>query len=215
MGSWIKSGVFAAAALMAGWAGTAQAETYRVNANSTDTISLNICNPQVRVTVDGDNDTDLDFWVYDSNGNLVHQDTDTTDITFFTVSGGGGCRNYSLRVQNLGSVYNQYTVTMVNQGGGNAVSQGNSGDGRNRQMTIRNYTGETIMILRWSNSGAGSWGPDRLGSSQTIAAGSQVTMNVDDGSGACNFDFRAETSSSRNIERRGINVCSESYVTFN
>jgi len=62
-----------------------------------------------RVVVRGDGDTDLDCYVYDRFGNLLDADTDGTDfcvIDIYNPSSG----NLTIRVLNLGSVYNEYTL---------------------------------------------------------------------------------------------------------
>jgi sulfur transfer protein SufE len=121
--------VLGAAASM-GLATTAQAseQTYRVDATSESTIDINVCSSSVYLQANGDGDTDLDFWLYDNAGNLVHSDTDSTDITFFTISNGsagsGRCLPYQLKVQNFGDVYNNMTLSLTDQG---ATSSGQTG----------------------------------------------------------------------------------------
>ena len=113
--------VLGAAASM-GLATTAQAseQTYRVDATSESTIDINVCSSSVYLQANGDGDTDLDYWLYDNAGNLVHSDTDSTDITFYTISngsaGGGRCLPYQLKVQNFGNVYNNMTLSLTDQG---------------------------------------------------------------------------------------------------
>jgi len=88
---------------------------YRVEAYDTDTIALTVCKPRMDIRVDGDNDTDLDFYLYDPNGNLVFSDTDTTDLMIYTLrssAGNGRCLDYSLQIRNLGNVYNAYSMTI-------------------------------------------------------------------------------------------------------
>lgn len=63
-----------------------------------------------RITLIGDGDTDLDLFVYDSAGNRVASDigpTDTAVITFTPRA----TATYTVRVINLGRVYNRYTLT--------------------------------------------------------------------------------------------------------
>ena len=102
-------------------AALASEQTYQINSNATTTVNIDVCAPSVQVTANGDNDTDLDFWLYDNFGNVIHTDTDTTDLMYYTISnsaaGGGRCLPYRLNVQNLGNVYNVMTLTMTEQGG--------------------------------------------------------------------------------------------------
>src|SRR5690606_9904277 len=89
-------------------------QSYRVDAYSSTTIELQVCSDVVDLTADGDNDTDLDYWVYDAAGNLVTSDTDSTDLMYATLyrAAGDECTSFDLRVTNLGEVYNQFDVTL-------------------------------------------------------------------------------------------------------
>lgn len=95
-------------------------QTYKIDAGSESSIDVSVCSSSVYLEADGDDDTDLDFWLYDNSGNLVHSDTDGTDITFYTISNGsagnGRCLPYRLRVQNLGDVYNNMVLSLTDQG---------------------------------------------------------------------------------------------------
>ncbi len=194
-------------------------DSYRVNANATHRLDLNICNPQVRITVRGDSDTDLDFVIRDSRGQIVHSDYDLTDRTSATLYRRNGveCESFELTTTNLGDVYNLYTVQLedvVRDRAAPAVQARGSGDGNNRDITIQNRTGETIMYLYWSNVAASNWGEDRLGSG-VLANRQDWNVTVDDGSGACRFDFMARLPNGREIERRNVNVCAVWTVQFN
>jgi hypothetical protein len=129
-----------------GGGGNGSNASYRIEANSDSTINLDICAPEVRLVADGDNDTDLDFWIYDNNGNQIHTDTDRTDVTYYTIrssAGGGRCLPYRLKVHNYGNVYNQMSLTLTNQGGGGGGGTGvyqlagNGGTGRVSSFSIR------------------------------------------------------------------------------
>jgi hypothetical protein len=63
------------------------------------------------VTVDGDNDTDLDCWVYDRFGTLVGSDTDGTDLCIigFNHRSSG---TLEIVIRNLGDVYNEYELNV-------------------------------------------------------------------------------------------------------
>jgi hypothetical protein len=83
----------------------------RVPAFDTNTWYVWAAAGQRRVTVEGDGDTDLDCWVYDRYGNLLGRDVDDTDlciIDFRHRSAG----DLTIRIRNLGSVYNQYRLTV-------------------------------------------------------------------------------------------------------
>lgn len=61
------------------------------------------------VTVVGDGDTDLDLYIYDSNGNLVAQDIDFTDRCVCTWTP-RYTQTYRIKILNRGSVYNRYVL---------------------------------------------------------------------------------------------------------
>ena len=81
-----------------------------------------------------------------------------------------------------------------------------SRDGYNRRVRIHNQTGWTMLRFYASDSRKTSWEEDILGSS-VLNNGRSVTINVDDGSGACVYDFRAEFTNGQSLERMNINVC--------
>ncbi len=87
------------------------------------------------------------------------------------------------------------------------------GDGLNRDVSLINKSGETIMFLYWSNVDEEYWGDDRLGS-DILADGDSWYVTVADNTGACAFDMLGVTASGREIVRPGVNVCSVYEVTF-
>ena len=74
--------------------------TYRVLFDGGDTA---------RVRVNGDNDTDLDLYVYDQFGTLVAFDNDELDLCIVEFRPRSDGR-YRIEIHNLGGVYNQYTL---------------------------------------------------------------------------------------------------------
>jgi hypothetical protein len=81
-----------------------------VNAHSTDTYTIRFYADELAiVTVVGDGDTDLDLYVYDSNGNLIDSDLDYTDncVCTWTPRWTG---NFTIKIKNRGSVYNCYLL---------------------------------------------------------------------------------------------------------
>lgn len=190
----------------------AQNDSYRVEANSEQTINLNICNPEVFVSVDGDGDTDLDFVIRNARGEIVHSDYDLTDITYATLQRRSGveCENFQLEVSNLGDVWNQYEVSMQTVA---AQRASGSSDSMNRDVSMVNGTKETIYYIYWTNVGVNGWGDDKLGSG-ILSAGQQWNVTVDDGSGACRFDIKAVTAGGREIIRRDVDVCSVYTIDF-
>ncbi|WP_372015750.1 hypothetical protein [Pseudoxanthomonas sp. 10H] len=82
----------------------------RVLAGDTDTYTIRFNGgEEAAVLVVGDGDTDLDLYVYDENGNLVCDDADSTDTMLceWTPRWTG---DFTVKVKNLGSVYNAYDM---------------------------------------------------------------------------------------------------------
>lgn len=66
-------------------------------------------NELAEVCVSGDGDTDLDLYVYDSNGNLIGSDTDYTDdcvVRWVPVWTG----TFTIKVVNRGALYNNFAI---------------------------------------------------------------------------------------------------------
>ena len=81
-----------------------------------------------------------------------------------------------------------------------------SRDGLNRRVRIHNNTGWTMTHFYASDSRVTSWEEDMLGSS-VLGAGNSIMMNIDDGSGACLYDFKARFSNGQELTRYNVNVC--------
>lgn len=89
-----------------------------------------------------------------------------------------------------------------------------SGSTADRHVTIVNNTNTSIREFYGSNAGADTWQEDILGS-DVLPAGSSVSINFDDGSGYCNFDFKAVFSDGTSLVDSNVDVCTTSTVTFN
>jgi len=81
-----------------------------------------------------------------------------------------------------------------------------SNDGKDRRVLIINATGVTMTHFYASNSGQNDWQEDILGR-DVLRSGASVRINIDDGSGACIYDFKARFSDGDELERYRINVC--------
>jgi len=81
-----------------------------VNGNSTDTYQVSfIADYLAEIVVSGDGDTDLDLYVYDSNGNLIAKDEDYTDDCYVRwVPKWTG--RFIVKIVNRGPVYNRYVI---------------------------------------------------------------------------------------------------------
>lgn len=68
-----------------------------------------VANQLAEILVSGDGDTDLDLYVYDSNGNLIASDTDYSDDCYVRwVPAWTG--RYTVRIVNRGPVYNRFVI---------------------------------------------------------------------------------------------------------
>lgn len=68
-----------------------------------------VANQLAEVLVSGDGDTDLDLYVYDSNGNPIASDTDYSDDCYVRwVPAWTG--RYTIRIVNRGPVYNRFVI---------------------------------------------------------------------------------------------------------
>lgn len=104
--NFILAGIAVATALVgvAAPAG-ASVRSYRAEAHDSRAVTLYVRSNST-VVVRGDTDTDLDFVIYDADGDVVHSDYDYTDWTAAGLRPGV----YTLEVSNLGDVYNAFTV---------------------------------------------------------------------------------------------------------
>lgn len=83
----------------------------------------------------------------------------------------------------------------------------------NRHVDIVNDTGMTMAEFYASATGTDDWEEDILGS-DTLASGEVFDIDIDDGSGACKFDFKAVFTDGSSHVRRAVNVCSISTFTY-
>ena len=81
-----------------------------VNGRSyTDYTASFVANQLAEILVSGDGDTDLDLYVYDSNGNLIASDTDYSDDCYVRWIPAWTGR-YTIRIVNRGPVYNRFVI---------------------------------------------------------------------------------------------------------
>lgn len=83
----------------------------------------------------------------------------------------------------------------------------------NRQVKIINETNSDLNEFYASNVGTTDWEEDILGDEQ-VPAGGSVTINMDDGSGYCKFDFKGVFVDDSEATVEGIDVCEVGVVRF-
>ena len=81
-----------------------------------------------------------------------------------------------------------------------------SATAQDRRVRIVNASNITLNNFYASNTQRKNWEEDILGNS-VLRPGQSATININDGSGACMFDFRAVMAYGRKVESYGMNVC--------
>jgi hypothetical protein len=84
---------------------------------------------------------------------------------------------------------------------------------QDRHVQVVNETQHAIVHFYASNVDRGSWEEDILGES-VLPVGQSVNINIDDGSGACLYDFKAVFEDGEELVRNGIDVCTTSTYTY-
>lgn len=84
----------------------------------------------------------------------------------------------------------------------------------NRQVNVVNATNNTMVRFFASNSGGAAAADDVLGDT-ILKPGQSVRIEVDDGSGACLYDFRAEFDDGSKRSRGKVDVCQITTYRFN
>ena len=88
-----------------------------------------------------------------------------------------------------------------------------SASAQNRDVTIVNSTSTAMIEFYASNTGTRDWQEDILGV-DVLEVGESVDVTVDDGTGACMYDFMATFSDGATAQKGGINVCEISQFDF-
>lgn len=81
-----------------------------------------------------------------------------------------------------------------------------------RNIRITNGTNIVVVNLYISNSASKAWAEDALGN-DVVQPGNSISFNVNDGSGACIFDFAFVLENGQRIERPAVNVCTTTTLT--
>ncbi|WP_201696014.1 hypothetical protein [Paraburkholderia hiiakae] len=75
-----------------------------------------------------------------------------------------------------------------------------------RSFVLVNETDDNIDQFYASNVGTNEWGTDLLGTG-VLHAGYHATIDPDDGSGYCKYDFKTVMHSGDILYRHNVNVC--------
>ncbi len=82
-----------------------------------------------------------------------------------------------------------------------------------RRVVVINNTSTAIQEFYASNTGENDWQEDILGEDM-LQPGAEMTVNIDDGSGYCKYDFRAVFEDATEATKAGVNVCEVGQFSF-
>ena len=86
-------------------------------------------------------------------------------------------------------------------------------DKKDRTVTINNKTQMVMTEFYASQTNLNDWEEDILGE-DALDAGESVDVEVDDGSTACVYDFKAVFKGGTSAVKEGVNVCEISEFDF-
>lgn len=78
--------------------------------------------------------------------------------------------------------------------------------GRERHILFSNETRELIVEIYVSDTGAGDWQGDLLGS-DFLLPGNSMLVDIDDRNGRCRVDVKTVLDDGKNFVSRGVNIC--------
>ena len=81
-------------------------------------------------------------------------------------------------------------------------------DDYDRRVAVVNARSAPMTRLYGARTATSDWEENIL--SEPLPPGSRIVVNFDDGTGACNFDFRAVFKDKQIVYKWNINVCEES-----
>jgi hypothetical protein len=82
-----------------------------------------------------------------------------------------------------------------------------------RKVEIINKTGYAITEFYGSNSNTNDWEEDILGA-DVLPHNSSITIDFDDGTGNCMFDFLVKFEDGDQLTEKGVDVCTIGEFTF-
>lgn len=86
------------------------------------------------------------------------------------------------------------------------VASAQAGDGEDRKIQLVNETSFDIVVFQASRVSANDWEEDIFGD-KILPAGETANVDLDDGTGACLFDFRFVFSDETVTTAANVNVC--------
>lgn len=86
------------------------------------------------------------------------------------------------------------------------VTASGSALAQSRMVELINDTNVTMSHFYASDSNISAWGPDWLGSS-VLVGGESITLNFNDGTDQCLYDFRALFTDGDEVTKFAFNIC--------
>ena len=83
----------------------------------------------------------------------------------------------------------------------------------NRKVNIVNQTGMALKHFYASTPEVETWEEDILGR-EVLNNGETFEADINDGTGACVFDFKAVFADGQSLIRKGVNVCEVASFTY-
>lgn len=82
-----------------------------------------------------------------------------------------------------------------------------------RNVEVYNKTKTTLVAFYASRVSTNDWEEDILGD-DILEPGQSVTIDVDDGTGSCVYDFKGEFEDGEDVISRKVNVCEVAEFSF-
>lgn len=87
-----------------------------------------------------------------------------------------------------------------------ALATTNTALAADRKVKVINKTRTPIFAFYASRTTTNDWEEDILGD-DVIMPGESMMINIDDGSGACKFDFKGEFEDGDEVVKKNVDVC--------
>lgn len=87
-----------------------------------------------------------------------------------------------------------------------ALAGANTAAAADRHVKVINKTKTTILSFYASRTSSNDWEEDILGE-DVIMPGKSMVINIDDGSGACKYDFKGEFEDGEEVVKANVDVC--------
>ncbi len=94
-----------------------------------------------------------------------------------------------------------------------ALASANTALAADRHVKVINKTRTAIFAFYASRTSTSDWEEDILGD-DVIMPGESMRINIDDQTGACKFDFKAEFEDGDEVIKNGVDVCKVGEFSF-